>query len=201
MRERVLAIKFSVLVLLCAGGSSTTAQEKSRQQSDWEATLQQMSEHNRRKYERLKTATFAQLELLPRLAESSEPPEAVFKPYKVGDKIFFRLLITNTSSETVSFPIADTFLYNRPELLRDGEVVAYRDGLRDLLKSKDKFPFDRDVRAHTLLPHETSDVIVQMKDWYEPLQPGRYLLKVKRRFIWGGEWIESPSIVFEVISK
>lgn len=40
-----------------------------------------------------------------------------------------------------------------------------------------------------------------VRQLYRTLQPGRYLLTVKRRFIWGGEWIESPALNFEVVSK
>ncbi|MDT4952034.1 MAG: hypothetical protein QOJ02_172 [Acidobacteriota bacterium] len=203
MRESFLEVKIVMLfVMLFSGSRLAIAQDKSKKQDEWEATaIARMPEDVRQKYERLKKPFFAQLELLPRLLELSEGAEELSKPYKVGDKIFFRLLITNTSSEKVSFSVADPFYYNRPQLLRDGELVPYRDGLVELLKSKEKTPGNESVRGSTLLPHHTETVIIEMKQWYEPLQPGRYLLTVKRRFIWGGEWIESPPLTFEVVSK
>ncbi|HEX8846955.1 MAG TPA: hypothetical protein VF791_20095 [Pyrinomonadaceae bacterium] len=200
--ERFLEIKIVMLaIILIAGSQVALAQDKSKKQAEWEANAAQMSEDMRHKYERLKNPTFAQIELLPRLLESSENPEELSKPYKVGDKIFFRLLITNTSSEDVSFSVANPSYYNRPQLLRDGEVVPYRAGLVELLKWKERTPGNESVRGTTLRPHETDTVIIEMKDWYEPLQPGRYLLTVKRRFIWRGEWIESSSLTFEVVPK
>ena len=201
MRESFLEIKIMMLVVMLSAGSRlTVAQDNSKKRAEWEArTVAQMSDQSKRQYERLKKPSFAQLELLPRLLESSESPEAQIKPYKVGDDIFFRLLITNTSSEKVGFSTADPFYYNRPLLLRDGESVPYRDHVVELLKSREEYPDERSVRGPTLPPHETHTEIIELKRWYGPLQPGRYLLTVKRRFIWGGEWIESPSLTFEVI--
>jgi hypothetical protein len=203
MRERRLVdIKIVALaVLLSTGGRLAAGQDQSKKQSEWEAkAVAQMSEEARRKYERLKHPTFAQLELLPRLPELSESPEDVSKPYHVGDKIFFRLLVTNTSTEDVGFTNADYYYYDRPQLLRDGEVVPYRDGLAELLKKVDK-TFGDTSRAYLIPPHGTAEVTVKIEDWYGPLEPGRYLLTVKRRFVWGGEWIESPSLMFEVVPK
>jgi hypothetical protein len=93
------------------------------------------------------------LELLPRLLELSESPETLSNPYKVGDNIFFRLLITNTSSEKVGFPVADPLYHQRPRLSKDGEVVPYRGGLEEPLEFKEKDPAGRSVRGTTLPPH------------------------------------------------
>ena len=126
MRRRRFAVGIvvAVAVLVCAGNQLATAQEKTTRQAEWEAKLlARMPEAERLKYERLKTPTFAKLDLLPKLAEYSEPPEAVNKPCKVGDNIFFRLLITNTSSEPIPISVADIYYYDRPELLRDGDPV------------------------------------------------------------------------------
>lgn len=202
-KRRLSEIKIVMLsIMLIVGGRLGTAQDKSKKQVEGERNaIAQMPEDVRQKYERLKNPTFAELELLSRLPELSESPEDLSEPYKVGDKIFFRLLITNTSSENVSFSVADPYYYNRPQLLKDGELVPYRAGLAEVLKSKEKNPDNQSIRTVTLHPHGTDTVIIDMKQWYEPLQPGRYLLIVKRRFIWGGEWIESPSISFEVVPK
>ncbi|HJU54889.1 MAG TPA: hypothetical protein VJ715_09965, partial [Pyrinomonadaceae bacterium] len=127
--------------------------------------------------------------------------EAPNAPYRVGAHIFFRLLITNTTSEKVSFSDADLFYYDRPLLLRDGELIPYRDDVVELLKSREDYPNEHSVRGPTVPPHKTHTEIIEMKRWYGPLQPGRYLLTVKRRFIWGGEWLESPSITFEVVPE
>lgn len=32
-------------------------------------------------------------------------------------------------------------------------------------------------------------------------QPGHYELLVWHRFIWGGEWLESPPVTFEVVKE
>ena len=203
MRGSHLEIKIIVLLAIALAGSRlAVAQDKSEKQPEWVAkAVAQMSEKNRRKYEKLKNPSFAHLELLPRLPESGESPESQVKSYKVGDRIFFRLLITNMSSEKVAFSTADPYFYSRPLLLRDGESVPYTDHVVELLKSRGQYPDNQSVRGPNLPPNATHTEIIAMEEWYGRLQPGHYLLTVKRRFIWGGEWVESPSLTFEVVPE
>ena len=201
MRGSHLEIKLIMLLAVSLAGSRWAfGQDRSKDQAEWVAkAVARMSEENRRKYEVLKNPSFARLELLPTLPESGESPESQVKPYKVSDRIAFHLLITNTSSAKVAFSNADLYFYSRPLLLRDGESVPYRDHVVKLLKSRDLYPDERSVRGPNLPPNETYFEIIEMERWYGRLPPGRYLLTVKRRFIWGGEWLESPPITFEVV--
>jgi len=45
----------------------------------------------------------------------------------------------------------------------------------------------------------TPTVYLQLRDWYEPLEPGHYQLSIKHRFEIGQDWIESEVLTFEVI--
>jgi hypothetical protein len=122
------------------------------------------------------------------------------EPYKGGDKIFFELFLTNTSPQQVLIPIVDHYFQNRPQLLRDGHPVPYRDAVAKLVKSKDKQPVFSRTDVLRLERYETKRVkLVNISDWYELLEPGHYELVVKHRFILGGAWIESSPVTFEVV--
>jgi hypothetical protein len=149
-------------------------------------------------YERLRKADFAKLEIARPPLELNQSPEELTKPLKAGNGIHFRLLITNTSNNPVGVPIGNSYTQTRPVLLRGGDPVPYRKGIDELLARVDDDPvFDSAKGAH-LEPGETIATNIDLKDWYEPLKPGYYELKVRMRFIWGGTWVESSDITFEV---
>lgn len=112
------------------------------------------------------------------------------------------MLALNTSLEPVAVAILDKYVQNRPELLRDGQIVPYREGLNKLLEAKEKDPFIVLPQVVKLNPNEQKFIgYIYLDDWYEPLQPGHYQLSLKHRFEPGQGWIESSSITFEVVSK
>src|SRR6185369_6901944 len=37
--------------------------------------------------------------------------------------------------------------------------------------------------------------------WYEPLEPGHYVLSTRHRFVQGGKWVDAASVTFEVERK
>jgi hypothetical protein len=189
-------------IVLLIGPAWIVGQDKKEETDDWlKAIIAQMPEEQRAQYEKLRKPDFAKLELVPRPLELNETPEKLNEHYKIGDKIYFRLLITNISIEKVVISDADPYYYNRPQLFRDGDPVPYRKGITELLKSKDEEFVHRRIRTAALGPDQTLTVNINLSDWYGPLEPGHYQLTVRRRFIWGGEWIESPSSSFEVDPK
>jgi hypothetical protein len=196
-----------MLLLLMAGLLLFTsplplrAQESKESQNPFRELLAKMTPEARLKYERLRKAEFASLELARRPLELGENPERLKDPYKEGDRIYFRLLITNNSIEKVSFARVDFYQEQRPDLSRDGDPVPYRKRISELLVQKDRDIMGRRVSEVTLQAGETTEEFIDLADWYEPLQSGHYQLTLRRRFIWGGDWIESPAITFEVEPK
>jgi hypothetical protein len=171
------------------------------QEDPFRELLARMTPEARLKYERLRKAEFASLELARRPLELGENPERLKDPYKEGDRIYFRLLITNNSIEKVNFARVDSYQEQRPDLTRDGDPVPYRKRISELLVQKDRDIMGRRVSEVTLQPGETTEEFIDLADWYEPLKSGHYQLTLRRRFIWGGDWIESPAITFEVEPK
>jgi hypothetical protein len=194
---RISLLVFVVPVLLLAS-LLVRAQEKDSQPDPFQRLVARMPEEARREYERLRKAQFASLELLPRSLEGGESPDKLKEHYKAGDKIYFRLLITNNSIDKVVFSSSDSYQEQRPLLFRDGDEVPYRKSVAELLPAKDKEIMERSYRAAPLEAGQTRTEYVELTDWYEPIQAGHYQLTVRRRFIWGGDWIDSKPITFEV---
>ena len=142
------------------------------------------------------------LELLPRKLELNEDPDALRSPYTVGSKLYFRIQATNRYSQTVTILIIDSYVQERPELFRDGQLVPYKKGVDELLSAKDKDPFTRLVQNVTLDPNESKVIgFLDLNNWYGRLLPGHYQLSTKHRFEPGQQWIESSALTFEVITE
>jgi hypothetical protein len=124
-------------------------------------------------------------------------------PFSTETTIKFSLVATNTTLIPLVVKKWDSFVQNRPRLLRDNQEVAYRPGLMDRLKSKDNDTGD--VISMTLVTLEPNrEKIVEYLDlshWYEPLEPGHYVLSTQHRFTQGGKWVDAASVTFEVERK
>lgn len=201
MLSHSITVLFASLLLFIAPPHLPGQESKESQNNPFRSLLAKLTPEARAKYERLKKAEFAALELVSRPLELNEDPARLKQPYHEGDRIHFRLRITNRSIETISFAQVDIYQEQRPDLLRNGDTVPYRSNIAELLIEKDKQIIGRRVRSATLQPGETLEEYIALDDWYECLAPGRYQLTVRRRFIYGGDWIEAPAITFEVDPK
>lgn len=121
--------------------------------------------------------------------------------YADGGDICFGVAFTNGSSDPVSFPVTDLFQQARPQLFKDGEPVPYREKVAALLEEKEKSQEIFSVKVVTLAPGQTTSLRIHLGDWYEPLRDGSYSFSVKWRFVYGGDWVESPPADFKVRSK
>lgn len=134
--------------------------------------------------------------------EEEKKGKRTVEHFNSGSKINFRLIITNASEEQVfGCSEFDSHILNRPQLYRDGELVSYRENVKELLEVKDRRYASRRAMGFAIEPKMSITERVSLDDWYEPLQPARYELSVWHRFIWGGEWLESPSLTFEVAAE
>ena len=70
----------------------------------------------------------------------------------------------------------------------------------DRLKSKDNDTGDViSMSLITLEPNREKIVeYLDLSHWYEPLEPGHYVLSTQHRFILEGKWVEAASVTFEV---
>ncbi|HUS09040.1 MAG TPA: hypothetical protein VMZ30_01150 [Pyrinomonadaceae bacterium] len=143
------------------------------------------------------------LEVLPRRLNAGEESSVLAQPYTHGDKLYFRLRMTNISLLPAEIPIDDPYSQNRLLLYKDGDLVAYRKEIDELLKARDKEPSEHVMGWRAQLGPNESRVIdrFNLNDWYDDLGPGHYQLSVRHRFQIGQEWYESASITFEIVPK
>ncbi|HWN11640.1 MAG TPA: hypothetical protein VNO50_20605 [Pyrinomonadaceae bacterium] len=154
-------------------------------------------------YLKLFKAAFAKLNLVGTSSGNGEKnTKSIIEHFNSGNGISFLLVITNASEEDVfGWSVFNSHILNRPQLYRDGALVSYRDNIMDLLETIDRrFPNGRSS-SYLLETRKSRTETIGLDDWYEPLQPGRYELSVWHRFLWGGEWLESPSVTFEVAGE
>ena len=127
---------------------------------------------------------------------SSDAPS----PYTVGDWISFQLLVTQSLSETLIFESGLSPYYEyRPELYKDGDVLAFSKEVAKRVDESDRQPWSLSGMLHSLTPNREYEwATVKLEDWYERLGPGHYQLSVRQRFAWDGDWVQSNSVIFDV---
>lgn len=155
---------------------------------------------NKRLAEIMRKPSFINLRLVSISKDPNESPTDTPPPYKVGDQIDFQLLMTQTLWEPiVIWQMLDPYDNLRLDLTRDGDVVAYsKKATENIARTESKPPSGSGAPVQLQPGLEVEWARVQLRDWYKPLDPGRYHLTVRRRFTWDGEWIESNPIVFVV---
>lgn len=130
--------------------------------------------------------------------------KAAEKPYQVGSKGQMKLVAKNDSDQRIKVILVDTYYQNRPRLFKDGKLLAYREEIKRLVRSKDKdFEFVRVGSVVFLEPYSSRDLEeVNLSDWYGPLEPGSYRLINRHRFEIDGPWTaDSAELLFEVVPK
>lgn len=161
---------------------------------------QEEIEANLRMAESLRKPTFIRLRLVFIKRNSDETTDAA-QPYKPGDPITFRLILNHFFNGPIT--IVD---YNNPytnlqlELLRDGDVVPYKKEAQPMIETAHTTPPIDGLRVSRLFPATdyVLPVRIYLSDWYETLPPDHYQLTVKRRFVRGGEWVQSELITFDI---
>lgn len=119
--------------------------------------------------------------------------------YKSGAGIIFDVTVTNTLAEPFAAPVYDVYNQLRPQLLKDGRAVPYREQAARLVKDRDELLTVISRRDVSLRPGPPQPLFaISLDDWYGPLEPGTYQLSAKYRFEWRGKWNEIPPLTFEV---
>ncbi len=119
--------------------------------------------------------------------------------YTVGEEVIIALTMTNRMGQRTVISWSDPLFQNRLKLQKDGQEVAYLPELPDKLSKMDRYGYaSGSVRPIELLPNVPNRVgLLFLKEWYPPLEAGRYELRIKRRFF--GNEIHSNKVTFEVV--
>lgn len=162
----------------------------------------QMEEYVRRRMELLKNPDFLKLKLDPIASkhdgESEDEPES----FRVGKKIRLELLMTNTLSEPFVIDVGSSYGNTRPLLIKDGQTVQYNKEATKLMENKNRLLDRTHGLSITLHPGRTQSVgAINLSNWYQPLEPGRYLFTVQYCIQGSEKWIESSPVTFEVVAR
>jgi hypothetical protein len=189
---------FALFLSICINGFGQQANQVEAELARYKAALlNKLSPKEKTWYQRMERASFAQLELTRKSPELIEPGETT-QPLKLGDKLYVYLSTTNTETEKVVFD-ADQLYYVRPDLQKDGETIPYQ---AEVKKAASNLEFECSLFIKRQVIVEGNHRLTEYIDlayWYGSLSPGQYQLKVKRRYVWGGNWVESPPLVFEIV--
>jgi len=125
----------------------------------------------------------------------------IFKP---GEPVHIGIVMTNTADKSAWVcAFSDPYSQNRPQLTRDGEVVAYAERIRELIRQSDGQPCDviRTPDFVDLKPNVPLRVpSLELQEWYGPVRPGHYVLSLKRTLAScaDGKWNSTNAISFDV---
>lgn len=201
--KRLLTL-FSVLLM---GGGLVLSQQQRKIPVDEHGVLvvtPEMEEMARRRREMLNRPDFFVLKIAPENQGADADANSVLR-YKAGSKIGFTLFVENTLTEP--FHLAIPTHSSRPKLVRDGEVIPYSKKAADWIKNREaaeSMGLYTDISAHTvdLQPNVFEPLgSIDLKYWYEPLEPGLYHFTLSYRFQNGGNWIDFPTVTFEVVPQ
>jgi hypothetical protein len=162
-------------------------------------TTKEQIEANERMAESLRKPTFIRLRLAF-LKPNTDETTDLAPPYKSGDPISIRMILNHFfNGPIIITDYLNSYTDRELELLRDGDVVPYTKEAQQGVKRARTEPPNDGSRTTQLLPERDYTLpMIYLSDWYETLLPGHYQLTVKRRFVWGGEWVTSDSITFDV---
>ncbi len=126
------------------------------------------------------------------------------KSYRVGDKPYIKVIAKNNSDQRIRVRAIDPYYQNRPTLFKNGQLVAYRKQITELIHSKDMNPEFISLRqTFSLEAYSSADLPeLDLNDWYGPLEPGSYrLINRYRREIYGSWTVDSAPLLFEVVEQ
>ncbi len=191
---------YGVLVMLVIGAGIAVGQETPEPVKATPVTAQEEAGSNNGQLHRLSKPDFISIRLVPGADDTDGGAGGSLKSFNVGDRMVFRLLLTNNSVEPLEFMFIGTYSHHRPRLLKDGEVIPYREEIMERLRRTNRYGILSAISV-TMEPNLVKTEWFELNAFYDPLPPGRYQLVVGRRFIEGGDWIESEPTFFEVILK
>jgi hypothetical protein len=131
---------------------------------------------------------------------------SVQSTFKRGEPVYISIVMTNTATELVRVCEFSEYQQDRPQLIRNGDVLAYLENVTEAVRSADNGtceitwpPQILDLKPN--IPFRIP--AIKLQDWYRPLGPGHYTLFLKRTFACcaDGQWNRSNTISFDVTSR
>jgi hypothetical protein len=128
--------------------------------------------------------------------------------FKVGEEIPVTISMSNSGSEPVKYCRSSAVFQNRPQLKREGQVVAYLTRMLEMAGREEIIERCEQSAArqfYELQPKETRvvDWLVLNTgavNWYGTLAAGHYEIRLQRRIeCCQGAYVESEKIGFEVV--
>ena len=192
-----------LIMIILAGLVTIVGQEKSGGQvkTDEQANPSpEEMEYWKRQYELTQKAEGVEIAITPLSNRTDANSNSLTEHYLKGSKIQFKVSITNTSTEALVMSYVNKYAHHHPRLFRNGQLVPYSKRAAEAITEVDRLAlFNSNPRA--LNPSEPISEIMELNDWYDPLEPGAYQLRDSFRLILDGRWIKSPVISFEVWAK
>jgi hypothetical protein len=141
-----------------------------------------------------------------RLAAEGREPSTTPPPYSADNWMHFQMFTSLTAGEELTYSYSRNRCYAyRPELIRDGDILSYSKEAQECVKRAERESGgDGFSQApETLTPgREYLSHYVNLEDWYEtPLRVGHYQLLVRKQFYYGGDWLESNPVTFDVVPR
>ncbi|HEY2972352.1 MAG TPA: hypothetical protein VGJ48_07560 [Pyrinomonadaceae bacterium] len=124
------------------------------------------------------------------------------KLYRLNGEVYITVVVINNSNREVPAPAIDIYYGNRPQLFKDGVLLAYLDEIVKLLSFKEENARSVDVSLDlSLLPHTRTGLQgLDLTKWYGQLDPGHYRLINRHRFEIDGPWTaDSAELLFEIL--
>jgi hypothetical protein len=132
-------------------------------------------------------------------------PVIVQSNFKPGEPVYIGLVMTNTRPEPARVcAFSNPFYQNRPQLTRDGRLVAYSEHINELVRQSDEGTLCEFTRTPDIVDLKTNVPfhvpIIDLREWYGPLSSGHYTLFLKHTFACcaDGLWNSTNVISFDV---
>jgi hypothetical protein len=113
--------------------------------------------------------------------------------------------MTNTGQDSARVcAFSNPYYQNRPQLTRDGEMVAYSEKLIELIRQSDAGTLCVFTRTPDVINLKSNSPLrvpsLNLDEWYGTLSPGHYEFLLKRTFACcaDGQWNSTNSISFDV---
>jgi hypothetical protein len=160
---------------------------------------QEEIETNKRIAESLRSPSFISLRIVFLNANTDETSNLA-PPYKSTERVAIRVILNHYFNGPITIiEYLNQYADFQLELLRDGEVVPYkREAQKQVDLALSEPPNGSSAPVQFLPDKDYMLRRLDLSDWYKRLLPGHYQLTVKRRFVWGGEWVRSDSVIFDI---
>jgi hypothetical protein len=128
--------------------------------------------------------------------------ERIRRPYSLRNDVLIRVMAVNNSDRRIKVEVADNFYGDRPQLLRQGQLIPYSSEAEKVCRLKEEHASSVGQASNFFLEPNTTTQLGEfsLTTWYGPLPTGSYRLVNRRRFEIDGPWTsDSAELLFEIV--